>query len=197
MLLISEELSTEPPVSLYGNSKLCSESLALEYGAAFHFPVWINRCGVLAGAGQFGKADQGIFSYWIHSWKAGRPLKYIGFNGLGLQVRDALHPADLVRLLLKQLDKPAAGSRRIWNVGGGPANAMSLLQLSQWCSRRFGPQSVVSDPAPRPYDIPWFVMDDRKARDFWNWQPDISMEQILEEIARHAEANPDWLKLVA
>jgi CDP-paratose 2-epimerase len=78
---VSEEFSTEPPLSLYGSSKRCSELLALEYGLTFGFPVRINRCGVLAGAGQFGKADQGIFSYWIHSWAAGRPLKYIGFDG--------------------------------------------------------------------------------------------------------------------
>ncbi len=26
-------------------------------------PVFVNRCGVLAGAGQFGRADQGIFAY--------------------------------------------------------------------------------------------------------------------------------------
>ena len=57
------------PLSLYGASKLASETLILEYGECFGFPVWINRCGVLAGAGQFGKADQGIFSFWIHSFK--------------------------------------------------------------------------------------------------------------------------------
>ena len=45
---ISEEFSTEPPVSLYGASKRCAELLAMEYGEAFGFPVWINRCGVLS-----------------------------------------------------------------------------------------------------------------------------------------------------
>jgi CDP-paratose 2-epimerase len=58
----------------------------------------MNRCGVLAGAYQFGKADQGIFSYWIHSWARRRPLTYIGFDGMGHQVRDCLHPRDLVPL---------------------------------------------------------------------------------------------------
>ncbi|MFM8716495.1 MAG: NAD-dependent epimerase/dehydratase family protein, partial [Spartobacteria bacterium] len=96
---ITEQFSTAPPISLYGSTKLCSEWLALEYGDAYGFPVWINRCGVLAGAGQFGKADQGIFSFWIHSWRAGRPLKYIGFGGSGLQVRDCLHPRDIVTLI--------------------------------------------------------------------------------------------------
>src|SRR6516162_11667872 len=78
---IAEAFSTAPPLSLYGSIKLASEILAMEYGAAFNFPVWLNRCGVLAGAGQFGKADQGIFSYWIHAYASHRPLKYIGFEG--------------------------------------------------------------------------------------------------------------------
>ena len=78
---VSEDCSTAPPVSLYGSTKLASECLALEYGMDFDFPVWINRCGVLAGAGQFGRADQGIFSYWINAWLRQRPLNYIGFNG--------------------------------------------------------------------------------------------------------------------
>ena len=47
----------------------------------FGFPVWVNRCGVLAGAGQFGRADQGIFAYWVNSWLRRRPLRYIGFGG--------------------------------------------------------------------------------------------------------------------
>ena len=93
---ISETFSTAAPVSLYGSTKLCSEALALEYGETFDLPVWINRCGVMAGGGQFGRADQGIFAFWIHSHRQHRPLKYIGFDGMGHQVRDCLHPRDLV-----------------------------------------------------------------------------------------------------
>ena len=74
------------PVSLYGATKLASEALALEYGQAFGFPVIVNRCGVLAGGGQFGLAVQGIFSFWIRSYALRRRLKYIGFGGAGHQV---------------------------------------------------------------------------------------------------------------
>ena len=52
---IAENFSTTPPLSLYGSSKLTSECLALEYGETFEFPVWIDRCGVLAGA-EIGRA---------------------------------------------------------------------------------------------------------------------------------------------
>ena len=58
--------------------------MALEYAAAFGFPLWIDRCGVIAGPGQFGRIDQGIFSYWIYQWQRGKPLSYIGFGGKGL-----------------------------------------------------------------------------------------------------------------
>ncbi|MCE2809712.1 MAG: NAD-dependent epimerase/dehydratase family protein, partial [Planctomycetaceae bacterium] len=60
---INENFSIEPPLSLYGATKLASEWLAKEYSKAFGFRLWINRCGILAGAGQFGKADQGIITY--------------------------------------------------------------------------------------------------------------------------------------
>ncbi len=82
---VNEEFPTVPPVSLYGASKLTSELLALEYGDTFGFPVWINRCGVLAGAGQFGRADQGIISFWINAYLRRQPLTYIGFGGHGHQ----------------------------------------------------------------------------------------------------------------
>lgn len=108
---ITEDFTTAAPVSLYGASKLASEQIALEYGSAFGFPVWVNRCGVMAGAGQFGKPDQGIFSYWIHSWARQAPLKYIGFGGTGHQVRDCLHPGDLVDLVLKQMERGAGKER--------------------------------------------------------------------------------------
>ena len=92
--------------------------MALEYGETFGFPVWINRCGVLAGAGQFGTAEQGIFSYWLHAHAAKLPLRYIGFGGRGLQVRDAFHPDDLAALIALQLSV-APTEDPVFHAGGG------------------------------------------------------------------------------
>lgn len=204
---ITESFSTAPPVSLYGSTKLASETLALEYGLTFEFPVWINRCGVMAGARQFGKPDQGIFAFWIHSWREGRPLKYIGFDGLGHQVRDCLHPHDLAPLLLKQMSSyrpPTSGLRPpIANISGGLASAMSLRQLSDWCQDRFPSSTTASSlitahcspgtkVVSRPFDLPWVVLDPSLASETWNWQPTTPVESTLEEIATFAELNPDW-----
>lgn len=191
---VAEHFSTEPPLSLYGSAKLASEVVALDYGHAFQFPVFINRCGVLAGAGQFGKPDQGIFSFWLHSWKWKRPLKYIGFGGNGCQVRDCLHPRDLATVLLMQMRAPQKAGR-FWNISGGIASSISLANLSRWCERRFGPHQVAADPAIRQYDVAWLVLDSSRAATDWNWHPDTKLESVLEEIAEHAEKNPHWLDL--
>ncbi len=191
---VSEEFSTASPVSLYGSTKLASEQLALEYGETFGFPVWINRCGVLAGPGQFGRPDQGIYAYWIHSWARRKPLSYIGFDGQGHQVRDCLHPRDLAPLLNKQMQAGGSAGNRIMHVSGGAASACSLKQCSQWCADRFGPHAVASEPKNRQYDIPWLVLDSSRAKAQWQWEPRTRREDVFEEIARHAESEPDWLE---
>lgn len=191
---VAEDFSTKPPLSLYGTTKLASEQLALEYGAAFDFPVWINRCGLLAGGGQFGRPDQGIFSYWIHSWARRRRLAYIGFDGTGYQVRDCLHPRDLVPLLAHQLATgDAAGTPRVVNVSGGIESACSLRQCSEWCLSRFGPHQVATVQEQRPFDVPWVVLDNTLAASEWSWSPTTPREAIFAEIAAHAVAHPEWL----
>lgn len=193
---IDEGFPAEPVMSIYGATKRASEILALEYAEAFGFPIWINRCGVLAGAGQFAHAEQGIFSFWIHRWKRRAPLQYIGFDGKGHQVRDVLHPDDLAALVLAQLEESEAGERpRIVNVSGGAASARSLAQLSAWCLKRFGGHPVGIEPEPRPYDLPWMVLDNRLAMKTWGWKPSRSALKIFSEIADHAESHPDWLEL--
>jgi CDP-paratose 2-epimerase len=194
---ICEEFETRPPVSLYGSTKQASEQLALEYGEAFGFTVWINRCGVLAGAGQFGRPDQGIFAYWVNSWLRRRPLKYIGFGGTGLQVRDCLHPLDLLPLLERQIASSRRDLPRIVNVGGGRESARSLRQLSDWCRDRLGDRTVESSPENRRFDLPWVVLDPNLARRVWDWTPTRATDCILDEILEHAHQYVDWLDVSA
>jgi CDP-paratose 2-epimerase len=189
---VQESFSTAPPVSLYGATKLAAEQLALEYGSTYGFPAWVNRCGVLAGAGQFGRPDQGIFAYWVNSWLRDRPLRYIGFGGQGHQVRDCLHPADLLPLIERQIST-TGGRVAVVNVGGGTRSARSLAQVSAWCRARLGDRHLERQLEVRQFDIPWMVLDASAARDVWDWQPVRTTEDILDEILEHAVANPDWL----
>lgn len=189
---ITEAFPVRQPISLYGATKLASEVMAIEYGLTFNLPIWINRCGVLAGAGQFGTAEQGIFSYWLHAHASRLRLRYIGFGGRGHQVRDAFHPDDLAELVLLEIRRdPPADS--VYNVGGGAFNAMSLAQLTAWCDSRFEPHRPEPDTRPRAFDIPWLVMDYSRAAHDFGWSPKRSLSSILEEIEMHVRNNPGWL----
>ena len=212
---IDERFSIEPPLSLYGATKLASEWLAKEYSNAFDFPLWINRCGILAGSGQFGKADQGIITYWMHRFLYRHPLRMLGFQGSGAQVRDCLHPDDLARLVQLQIresqglrnqqpaqNHPSFRSKPIAvNVSGGIDSAFSLQELHEWCERRWGSERFGTGSElqridqPRPYDAPWIVLDSNKARQTWNWEPLRDRLSIWEEIAEHAEENANWLQI--
>ena len=150
----------------------------------------------MAGQGQFGRPDQGILAYWINSHLRHRPLRYIGFEGKGYQVRDCLHPRDLLPLLEKQM--AAAGDKskpQVINVSGGQCSAISLRQLTQWCDDLIGPRLVDSDPTPRAFDLPWVVLDSTLAKRVWNWRPMTTRDEILDEILRHAQSHPSWLNL--
>jgi CDP-paratose 2-epimerase len=192
---IGIDFSTNAPVSPYGGTKLASEIMALEYGHAFDFPVWTTRCGVLAGAGQFGVASQGIFAYWINAHLRRRPMRYIGFNGTGYQTRDAFHPRDLAGLLVSQMRTSRSDGQRIYSAGGGPANAMSLAQLTGWCDQRFGPYAPAIDPEPRKFDVPWLAMESSDAARDFGWRIETPLPAILDEIAEHASDHPDWLEV--
>jgi CDP-paratose 2-epimerase len=78
-------------------------------------------------------------------------------------------------------------------VSGGQTNSMSLAQLTAWCDQRFGRHQPLSDGSERPYDVPWLILDSSKAFSVTDWKPQISLLQVLEEIADHASTHPDWL----
>ena len=71
---------------------------------------------------------------------------------------------------------------------------MSLAQLTAWCDGRFGAFGPTADTADRPYDIPWVVMDNRDASRDFGWKIETPAAEILDQIAQHAENNPDWLE---
>jgi len=191
---IAESFSTAAPVSLYGSTKLASEVLALEYHYTFGFPVWINRCGVIAGPGQFGKIDQGIFSFWIYQYLLDRPLSYIGFGGSGKQARDFFHPRDLFSMIRMQIDQPDKKASRLINLGGGVNNTYSLAQLDAFCKYHFGNAKTINSIAEnRSFDIPLYISDYSLATNEWGWKPATKGEAILKEIIDYAEQNIDLI----
>jgi CDP-paratose 2-epimerase len=194
---ISERFPLDGPRSFYGASKLASELLIQEYVASTGVRAVINRCGVIAGPGQFGKVDQGVFTLWVASHHFGRPLRYTGFGGTGKQVRDLLHPDDLCDLLHRQLARMAECSGQTYNVGGGVAISTSLLELTGICREVTGRQvEVECIDETSPVDIPLYLTDGRKVQQAVNWLPSRDVRTIVGDIHRWIVDNERSLQAI-
>jgi CDP-paratose 2-epimerase len=182
---VSEDFTLQGPKSLYGATKLCAEMLVEEYLHMYGMQGIINRCGVVAGPWQFGKAEQGVFAWWMLCHYFEKPLQYIGFGGQGKQVRDLLHVEDLFDLIDRQLHGLKRFSGQVYNVGGGRQNSLSLQETTLLCQEISGKRvELTSDPTSRPADIPIYITDvDKVAADF-HWWPQRPSRIILEDIYR-------------
>ena len=183
--------------SLYGMTKLASEMLIEEYSEAFGLPAIINRCGVLAGPGQFGKSDQGVFTLWVARHFFGGELNYTGFGGKGKQVRDLLHPSDFFRLVQLQFKSVDSWAGHTYNVGGGKEGTVSLLEFTAMCQQEVGRAiDIKSRGETASVDIPFYSTDCRKAMDAFGWRPEIKPRAIVAEIAQWLRSETTLLKQI-
>lgn len=180
---ISESFPTHLPRSFYGATKLASEMFIQEYVSSYGIKAVVNRCGVIAGPGQFGKVDQGVFTWWVAAHHFGKPLRFTGFGGTGKQVRDLLHPLDLFSLLERQTEAMERASGATFNVGGGRDISVSLLEYTEMCQTVSGRAVAVEpDLTTTSVDIPLYLSDCRSASEEFGWKPAITATQIVSEI---------------
>lgn len=180
--------------SIYGTTKLASELIIQEYSRLFNYPIMINRCGIIAGAGQFGKNDQGIFSFILSKYLLKQNIKFFGFNGEGKQVRDMLHPLDLYTLICKQYSSNYFWNADIYNVGGGIANSISLKDFSVICEKLTKNNiDIEKIKNTTDVDIPYYITDYSNVSKKFDWIPKISIDEISIDIYNWLNSNYNLL----
>jgi CDP-paratose 2-epimerase len=187
---IDESFPANKARSFYGATKLASELLIQEYADSYGIKAIVNRCGVIAGPGQFGRTDQGVISLWVANHYFGLPLNYRGFGGKGKQVRDVLHPLDLAALLSKQIEKPGYWNGEQFNIGGGRIISVSLLELTGLCRDIVGNSVAIgSIENTERVDVPLYLTDYTKAQRCFDWRPQRDIKTIVSEIAGWVRSN--------
>ncbi|MDP2043800.1 MAG: NAD-dependent epimerase/dehydratase family protein [Candidatus Omnitrophota bacterium] len=194
---INEDFTTRGAKTFYGATKLSSELLLEEYIANYGIKGVINRCGVIGGPCQFGKIDQGIFTYWMLAHYFKKPLKYIGFGARGRQVRDLLHVDDLFDLINLEVSRLPELSGRIYNVGGGKEVSLSLYETTKLCQEITGNKiKIGSDLNTRPGDISIYLSDNTKVTEELSWQPKKTAKSVLSSIFTWVKNNEMELKKI-
>jgi CDP-paratose 2-epimerase len=187
---VSERFPLEGARTLYGATKLAAELLVAEYREAHGIPTVIDRCGVIAGPWQMGKVDQGVFAYWVFAHYFGRGLSYIGYGGLGKQVRDLLHVDDLAGLIEDQLVRPEDWDGITVNVGGGSDFSLSLRETTEVCRDITGSRiEVTASSDLRPGDVRIYVSDCTRLRGLTEWRPQRAPRRVLEDIFAWVASN--------
>ncbi len=180
---INENFNTSGIRTIYGLTKLFSEEIIKEFSYLHNLKYIINRCGIITGPWQFGKKEQGLFSFWMKKHITKKPIKFIGYGGYGNQVRDALHIDDLNLLIFKQIKKINKVNNITFNVGGGLKNTISLKDLTKKCEKITGNSCLKTKiKKTSNYDIPYYVTDNNKVSKTYNWKPLKNINVILKDI---------------
>ena len=187
--MFNENSNINGPKTIYGVTKLASEMFIEEFSYAFKMKYIINRCGVISGPLQFGKQDQGFVSLWIWRHLMKKKLSYIGYEGLGNQVRDVLHIDDLSELINIQIKNLNKINNTLFTVGGSKKSYTSLKKLTEICQKITGNKLSMSKIKKTSiYDIPYFITDNSKITRTYGWKPKKNITNIIKDTYK-------WLKI--
>src|ERR671910_26851 len=147
--------------SPYGCSKGSADQYVLDYARTYGIPAIVFRMSCIYGPHQFGTEDQGWVAHFLIRALKGQPIMLYGD---GMQVRDILFIDDLIQA---------------FNIGGGPAQAISLLELIELIAELHGENPVIHLADWRPGDQRYYVSDTRRFREATGWAPRVGVRQGL------------------
>ncbi len=174
------------PESPYGCSKYLADSYFLDYSRTYGTKAIVFRCSCMYGEMQKSLEDQG----WI-SWIVRRILqeKKITIYGDGKQVRDILHVSDVVDAIIAATKEVKDTKGQAFNMGGGYANSISLLELIDFVQKETGKEANYGFSDWRPADQRVYISDSSKAKKIFGWAPKVTKEEgIRRQIRWESEA---------
>jgi CDP-paratose 2-epimerase len=145
----------------YGCSKGAADQYVLDYARSFGVPSAVFRMSCIYGQRQMGTEDQGWVAHFLIRALAGEPITLYGD---GRQVRDILDVSDAVDAYVRALDLIGDVRGRAFNLGGGPGNAVSLLELVDEIGAITGRKVDLRFEDWRRGDQRWYVSDPSAAR---------------------------------
>jgi CDP-paratose 2-epimerase len=184
---VSEEEPLDPH-SPYGCSKCAADTYALDYARIYGMRTVSLRQSCIYGPRQFGIEDQGWVAWFAMALRLGKPMTIFG---TGKQVRDLLHVNDLVDLYLRIADDPSPCDGRPYNVGGGIANTLSLLELLDRLKEWRGVPPDLRHAAARNGDQLVFVADTTRASEVFGWRPEVGLDEGLADLFAFVDAHAE------
>lgn len=180
--------------SPYGCSKGAADQYVRDYERIYQIPTVVFRQSCIYGPRQFGIEDQGWLAWFIIALSLGHDITIYGD---GKQIRDVLYIEDLVSLFKQALENETIVKGKIYNVGGGIRNTLSVWSefgpiLEDLFGREIKPQ--FSDW--RPGDQKVYVSDIKLVKKELGWEPKVGTRKGITKLFNWVEANKPMLKKV-
>ena len=180
--------------SPYGCSKGAGDQYVRDYARIYGLKTVVLRQSCIYGTRQFGIEDQGWVAWFTIASVLGKPITVYGD---GKQVRDVLWVEDLVRLYQTCIARIDETRGKVYNAGGGPGNAMSLIELLGYLREVNGGTTVpVATGDWRPGDQKVFVADIRRIEQDLGWTPTVSPREGVAKLYAWTHDNRDMLQNV-
>lgn len=170
--------------SPYGCSKGTAEQYVLDYARIYRLPTVVFRMSCIYGPHQHGTEDQGWVAHFLLQALRREPITLFGN---GKQVRDLLFIDDLVEALVQAQRQISRLAGQAFNIGGGPVNSVSLLDLLHLLAEIDGQPPEIRFGAVRPGDQAYYVSDTGRFRRLAGWQPRIGVREGVSRLF-------DWLR---
>ncbi|MHC1686253.1 MAG: NAD-dependent epimerase/dehydratase family protein [Methanothrix sp.] len=170
----------------YGASKLTGDIYVQDYAQRNEIDAAVFRMSCIYGTRQFGVEDQGWVAWFVIATLLDKPITIYGD---GKQVRDVLYVSDLVRVYDSFIQSRDRIHHGVFNVGGGQANKMSLLELMDMLEDFTGKKSSVSYDKWRPSDQKVYISDIAKAGRVLGWKPELSPKDGVGKLAEWVSEN--------
>ena len=171
--------------SLFGASKAAADLMCQEFGRYFQMPVGIFRGGCLTGPQHAAVELHGFLAYIVFCAVSGREYTIYGYKGK--QVRDQIHSHDVARLFLEFYKAPKCAE--VYNLGGGRANSLSILETIDLLANRGCKLRYSYNPTSRIGDHVCYISDLTKIQThFPRWRQEYDIGSILNEIVLRYDA---------
>ena len=169
----------------YGCSKGVADQYLADFSRTYGLRTVSLRQSSVYGPHQHPRSDQGWVTHLVTEAINGREIQ---LNGVGKQVRDLVHACDLAKLFvsLAKTVKPFFANQ--FNVGGGPKNALSILELFDRLERYGSPKVKFKTGAQRPSDQKVFISNNSAVEALTGWRPEIGLEQGLSQLMESVQS---------
>ena len=181
-------LSFESP---YGCSKGATDQYMLDYARIFGIRTIVFRHSSIFGGRQFATSEQGWIGWFIQKAldiKYNKTTSNFTISGNGKQVRDVLYGEDLINCYFKAIENINQTKGKVYNIGGGVQNSLSLLELFTFLEERLNIQMNYKKLPNRQSDQKVFIADINLAKNDFDWFPIIDKEEGLMKMINWIES---------